>query len=58
MDLLILVVTLTIVGFLTWLLTEKVPMDPMMRTAIRVIVLLVMVLYALRIIGFNIPNLM
>lgn len=47
MDLIILVLVLVVVGFLVWLLTTRVPMPPGWATAIQVLVLIILVLYAL-----------
>ena len=56
MDLVILVLVLAIIGFLVWILTTKIPMDPMFRLAIQIIVIIVVVLYLLRRLGGGLPN--
>ena len=56
MDLLMLVLVLAIIGFFVWLITTKIPMDPMFKTAIHILVLVVVVLWLLRRLGANIPN--
>lgn len=58
MDLVILVLGLALVGFLTWLITEKVPMDDIFKVGIRVIVLVVVLLYLIKTFGHHIPNLL
>ena len=58
MDLIMLVLVLSIIGFLVWLITTKVPMDPTMRTIIQVIALIVVVLYLLRTFGLMPANVM
>ena len=56
MDLIVLVLTLAIVGFVIWLITTKIPMDPMFKLAIQLIVLVVVVLWVIRWLGVAIPN--
>lgn len=58
MDLIMLVLVLSIIGFLVWLITTKIPMDPTMRTIIQVIALIVVVLYLLRSFGLMPANVM
>jgi len=58
MDLIMLVLMLALVGLAVWLITTKIPMDPMFRLAIQVIVLIVMIFYVLRTLGVNVPNVM
>ena len=55
MDLLLLVLAFVLIGYLTWLLTTKVPMPPNYPTAIQLIVLIFMVLYVVTRV-FSIPN--
>lgn len=56
MDLILLVLGLAAVGFLVWLLTTKVPMDPVFRYLIYAVVVLAVVLWLLRRFGGTIPN--
>ena len=56
MDLIFLVLALALVGFLVWLVTTKIPMDPMFRLAIQIIVIIVLVLYLLKRFGGGLPN--
>lgn len=58
MDLILLVLGLAVVGFLVYLITTKIPMDPMFVWTIRIIVLIVVVLYLIRVLGVRIPNMM
>lgn len=58
MDLILLVLVLAVIGFLVWLITTKIPMDPFFRTIIYVVVAIVLVLWVLRRFGGGIPNLM
>jgi hypothetical protein len=48
MDLIILVIVLSVIGFLVWAITTKIPMDPIVKLAIQVIAAAILVLYALR----------
>ena len=47
MDLIFLVLVLCVVGFVVWLLTTKIPMPPAWATAIQVLALVCLILYAL-----------
>jgi hypothetical protein len=47
MDLVLLVLTLALIGFLIWIITTKVPMPPGWAVAIQVLALIVIVLYLL-----------
>jgi hypothetical protein len=58
MDLIMLVLVLALVGFFVYLITTKIPMDPMFRLAIQIIVVIVVVLYLIRRFGGGIPNLL
>jgi hypothetical protein len=53
-----LVLVLAIVGFVVWLITTRIPMDPMFRLAIQIVVLIVIILWLLRRFGGGIPNVM
>jgi hypothetical protein len=57
MDLVILVLVLSLIGFLVYIITTKIPMDPMFRLAIQIIVLIVVILYVVRRFG-GLPNVM
>jgi len=48
MDLLTLIVTLAVIGFVLWLLVTYVPMPPPFRTALVVLVVLLVVLWVIR----------
>jgi hypothetical protein len=58
MDLVLLVLVLAIIGFLVWLITTKIPMDPIVKMAIQILVIVVMILFVLRQLGVAIPNVM
>lgn len=58
MDLIILVLGIAVLGFLVWLITTKIPMDPIFRIAIYVIVTIVLLLFIVRQFGGAVPNVM
>lgn len=58
MDIIYVVLGIAIIGFFTWLLTEKVPMDNLVRTLIRVFVAAVVALYLIRYFSVRVPNLL
>ena len=58
MDLIVLVLVLAVIGFVVWLITTRIPMDPIFRTIIYVVVAIVLVLWVLRRFGGSIPNVM
>lgn len=58
MDLILLVLVLALVGCLVWLITTKIPMDPMFRTAIYIVVCVVVVLWLVNKFGKVIPNML
>lgn len=48
-----LILVLAVIGFLAWLVTEKIPMDATIKMAIRVIIVVVMVLYVMQVLGVS-----
>lgn len=58
MDLILLVLVLAVVGFVLWLITTKIPMDPIVKLVIQIVVVVVMVIWLLRHLGIVIPNVM
>lgn len=58
MDLIMLSLGIAVLGFLVWLITTKIPMDPIFRIAIYVIVTIVLLLFILRQFGGAVPNVM
>lgn len=46
-----LVIVLAVIGFLVYLLTTYIPMAPIFRTVIYVVVAIVLILYLLRVFG-------
>jgi hypothetical protein len=54
MDLILLVLGVAIVGWVVYLLTTKIPMDPTLRLVIQIIAVVVLALYLLRRLGL--PN--
>lgn len=51
MDVLTLVITFAVIGFVTWLLITYVPMPAPIRTAIVVLVVILLVLFVVRLLG-------
>jgi uncharacterized membrane protein len=58
MDLILLVLGLALLGFLVYLITTKIPMDPMMQYAIQIIVVVAVVIYLVHRFGNHIPNML
>lgn len=58
MDLIMLVLVLALVGFLIYLITTHIPMPPIFKTAIQIIVVVVVILYLIKRFGGGIPNLL
>ncbi len=58
MDLIITVLGIAFIGFLVWLITEKIPMDHMFRIVIYVVATIVMVLWLISRFGGAVPNVM
>lgn len=48
-----LILTLAILGFIVWLITNYIPMDPLYKTAIIVVSLIIVLVYVLRLLGFQ-----
>lgn len=55
MDLLLLVLAFVLIGYVTYLLTTKIPMPPNYPGAIQLIVLIFMILYVITRV-FTLPN--
>jgi hypothetical protein len=55
MGLIELLVILVVVGVLLWLVETQIPMDPGIKTIIKVVVILVVVLWLLRLFVGDIP---
>ena len=56
MDLLMLILYIAIIGFIVWLITTKIPMGPIFRLIIYVIVAVAAVLFLLRHFAGTVPN--
>lgn len=56
MDLIILVLVLAIIGFAVWFLTTKIPMDPMFKVIIYVVVGIALMLFLVKRFSGDIPN--
>ena len=48
-----LVIVLAVVGFIVYLVTTYIPMPPIFRTVIYVVVAILLLLYLMRVFGFN-----
>jgi predicted membrane channel-forming protein YqfA (hemolysin III family) len=48
-----LILTLAVVGFLVYLITTYIPMQPIFKTVIYVIVAIVLILYVMRALGIQ-----
>lgn len=58
MDLLMLLLVIAIIGFGVWLITNKIPMDPIFKTVIYIIAFVFIFLLLIRTLGVSIPNVM
>lgn len=58
MDLIWLVLIIAAIGFIVWLITHHITMDPLFKVLIYVVVGIFMVLWLLRQFGQTIPNVM
>lgn len=58
MDLIMLVLVMALVGFLVYLITTHIPMPPIFKIAIQIIVVIAVILFLIQRLGGNIPNLL
>jgi len=58
MDLIMLVLVLALVGFLVYLITTYIPMPPVFKTAIQIVVVVAVILYLIRRFAGDVPNLL
>lgn len=56
MDLVMLVLVIALVGFLVYLVTTHIPMPPIFKTAIQIIVVVALILYLIQRFGGGLPN--
>lgn len=56
MDLIMLILGIAVMGFLVWVITTKIPMDPIFRIAIYLIVAIALILFIVRQFGWAVPN--
>jgi uncharacterized membrane protein (DUF2068 family) len=54
-DLVVLILVVALVGFLVWAIITHIPMPPMFKLAIQIIVVIALVLYLIRRFG-GLPN--
>ena len=58
MDLIILVLVLAVVGFLVHLIVTHIPMEPIFKVAIQIIVVVAIILYLIQRFSGGVPNLL
>lgn len=58
MDLILLCLIVAVVAYICWLITTRLIPDPTIRTAVQLLVFIVLLLYVLRRFGAVIPNVM
>lgn len=56
MDLIILVLGIAVLGLLVWAITTYIPMDPIFRTIIYIVVAVALVLFVVRQFSSSVPN--
>ena len=56
MDLIYLVLGIAFIGLLVWAITKYIPMEPIFRTIIYIVVAVAMVLYVVRHFAGSVPN--
>ncbi len=56
MDLILLVLMIAVIGCIIWAIETYIPMAQPFKLLIRVIVVVVLILYALRFFGVHLPN--
>lgn len=58
MDLIWLVLGIALLGFVVYLITTHIPMDPIFKTLIYIVCVIVVILFAMRLFGGSVPNVM
>ena len=58
MDLVMLILVIALVGFLVYLITAYIPMPPIFKTAIQIIVVVALILYLIQRFAGGVPNLL
>jgi hypothetical protein len=56
MDLVMLVLVVALIGFLVWAILAYIPMPPMFKTAIQIIVVIALILYLIKRFAGGLPN--
>lgn len=56
MDLVILVLGIALAGLLVWAITEFIPMPPIFKTVIYIVVAIVLILFVVRQFSGSVPN--
>lgn len=58
MDLIILVLILSVIGFAVWLFTTQIPMPPIFKTVIYFVCAIALILFLLREFAGSMPNIL
>lgn len=58
MDLVMLILGIALAGFLVWLITTYIPMEPIFKTIIYVVVAIVLIIFVVRQFSGSVPNVM
>ena len=58
MDLILFILGMALIGLLTWIVTTYIPMDPIFRIIIYVVVAVALVLFLVRRFAGSVPNIL
>ena len=58
MDLILLILGIAILGVLAWAITTYLPMDPIFKTIIYLVIAIALIVYVIRRFGNAVPNVM
>ena len=56
MDLIILILGIAILGLLAWVITTYIPMDPIFKTIIYLVIAIALIVYVIRRFSGSVPN--
>jgi hypothetical protein len=56
MDLIVLVLTIALIGFVVWIIESQIPMPPIFKYVIYVIIVVAMVFFLIRRFAGHVPN--
>jgi len=57
-DLIILILGIALLGLIAWAITTYIPMDPIFKTIIYVVIAIALILFIVRRFGSSVPNVM